>query len=330
MVTPPTPPPDRAENDILVSEMIAGAVPMSLGRGCWCQTRACVVQNGLEVLYWSGCFEQLQEIPLVDDSNRICFSFNSCVSGGAECLFEDGAQRGYEIFNNSGSIQYGPGRRGVYRQQGEMRNLAVMVHPDLFITWVGEMDPALKEILAFGGILDGYRGSELLATTQALRGALAPASTVGEPPVGRHPLWLQAQCMTFVSLFLEAQAPAPAAAVAAADRRRLLRARDLLLADLGRAPGLTDLAKEVGLSAPTLTRGFRRLFGASPFALFQQERMERARVRLMSGEESIMRIAADLGYTNAGHFAEAFRKQFGVLPSEFKRQIRARGADLLR
>jgi AraC family transcriptional regulator len=46
--------------------------------------------------------------------------------------------------------------------------------------------------------------------------------------------------------------------------------------------------------------------------------MIQARSRLLHGEESVMRIASDLGYANASHFATAFRKQFGINPSLLK------------
>jgi len=37
-----------------------------------------------------------------------------------------------------------------------------------------------------------------------------------------------------------------------------------------------------------------------------------------------MRIASDLGYANASHFATAFRKQFGINPSSLKQGARTR------
>jgi AraC family transcriptional regulator len=72
------------------------------------------------------------------------------------------------------------------------------------------------------------------------------------------------------------------------------------------------------MSQPKLTRGFRQLFLNSVYGVFQQARMIQARSRLLNGEESVMRIASDLGYANASHFATAFRKQFGINPSILK------------
>lgn len=279
-----------------------------------------MLQDGVEVTRWEGRFDEPLDVPLVDDSDRICFSFNCCLSGGAACLFRDGRRREFEAKDNAGSIQYGPGRRGVYRQAGTLRNLTVMVRPDVFAAWAVDVDQELAGILSGGGFLEGHRGGELLASVQLLDRALASRSD-GDRTGMRHPLWLQGQGMKVVGLFLEARGAGRAPDMSEAYRQRLLRARDLLLADLSCAPSLPDLAREAGLSTPTLTRGFRRLFGESPFSLFQRERMHAAHQRLVAGSESVTRIAADLGYSNASHFSAAFRKQFDILPSELRRGV---------
>jgi AraC family transcriptional regulator len=101
--------------------------------------------------------------------------------------------------------------------------------------------------------------------------------------------------------------------------RRLRRARDLLLADLTQAPTIAMLAAETGLPIMKVKRGFRQLFQESVYGLFQRERMLEARKRL-EAETPVMLVASDLGYTNASHFATAFRKQYGVAPSTLKRR----------
>lgn len=104
-----------------------------------------------------------------------------------------------------------------------------------------------------------------------------------------------------------------------ADRHKLLRAKDLLLADLSQAPTIAMLSRETGLSVLKLKRGFRQLFNNSIYGLFQAERMHEARRRLFATGAPVMVVATDLGYANASHFSAAFQKQFGVTPSAFKR-----------
>ena len=71
-----------------------------------------------------------------------------------------------------------------------------------------------------------------------------------------------------------------------------------LLADLGKAPSLAEIARESGMSEPMSTRGFRQLFSNSVYGFFQQACMLQARSRLLNGEESVMRVASELGYAN--------------------------------
>lgn len=42
--------------------------------------------------------------------------------------------------------------------------------------------------------------------------------------------------------------------------------------------------------------------------------------RRLEADTPVMLVASDLGYTNASHFAAAFRKQFGIAPSALKRR----------
>jgi AraC family transcriptional regulator len=176
------------------------------------------------------------------------------------------------------------------------------------------IDPGLRRNLERGFcVRDGFRGRLLhgaaLALFDGLRGGAAR-------PV--HPLWLQAKSLEFVSLFLDDRAD-PAAAIPAGERRRLLAARDRLLADLADPPTIAQLARECGLNVLKLKRGFKQLFGLGVHGLFQRERMHEAHRRLREGENGVGSIAAELGYANASHFAAAFRKEFGIAPAAVKR-----------
>lgn len=82
-------------------------------------------------------------------------------------------------------------------------------------------------------------------------------------------------------------------------------------------PTIAELAMEVGLNQLKLKRGFRSLFGMGVYSLFQRHRMERARELLY--HYNVTETALMLGYSNISHFSTAFRKQFGVLPGEARK-----------
>jgi len=101
------------------------------------------------------------------------------------------------------------------------------------------------------------------------------------------------------------------------ERKLLVAARDRLLRDLDAPPTIAELARETGLNQLKLKRGFKQIFGSSIYALFQRERMDRARQLLQ--DHDVTETAMLLGYSNVSHFSSAFRKQFGVLPREARR-----------
>ena len=101
------------------------------------------------------------------------------------------------------------------------------------------------------------------------------------------------------------------------EQKLLLAAHERLLADLSTPPTIEQLSREVGLNQLKLKRGFKAMFGLSIYALFQRERMGRAKVLL--DRHGVSDTATMLGYSNMSHFSAAFRKQHGVLPSEARR-----------
>jgi AraC family transcriptional regulator, transcriptional activator of the genes for pyochelin and ferripyochelin receptors len=67
-----------------------------------------------------------------------------------------------------------------------------------------------------------------------------------------------------------------------------------------------------------LKRGFREIFGTSPYAFLLQHKLELARNYLLDTEWSIGEIARRIGYRDPAHFTHAFRKQYGLRPSDLR------------
>ncbi|MDA0147889.1 helix-turn-helix domain-containing protein [Vibrio sp. LaRot3] len=99
--------------------------------------------------------------------------------------------------------------------------------------------------------------------------------------------------------------------------RQLHYARDLLLADLSRAPTIAEISASTGLNPVKLKNSFKQLFGESLYAFFLKHRMDEAKVMLK--QRGVTETAIALGYSNVSHFSSAFKKQHGLLPSEMKK-----------
>jgi len=94
---------------------------------------------------------------------------------------------------------------------------------------------------------------------------------------------------------------------------------DWMLRDLAAPPSFVEICERLDLTEYQLKTGFLRLYQASPSAWLRQQRLRRAAVRLVETDQTIAAIALGVGFQNPSRFAEAFRREFGIVPSEFRR-----------
>jgi AraC family transcriptional regulator len=78
---------------------------------------------------------------------------------------------------------------------------------------------------------------------------------------------------------------------------------------------IEDMAREACLSMYHFIRMFRRLFGVTPYQYLINKRLEHA-MHLLHGGESVTRTAEIAGFTDIQSFSKAFKKHFGVNPSQ--------------
>jgi AraC-like DNA-binding protein len=93
-------------------------------------------------------------------------------------------------------------------------------------------------------------------------------------------------------------------------------AKDILLSHLENPPSLLELAAQVGISDRTLRRGFRELFGTGVLGYLTDRRMELAEKLLRQGNITVAEVANSFGYAQQGHFTTAFKRKFGITPSQ--------------
>ncbi len=98
----------------------------------------------------------------------------------------------------------------------------------------------------------------------------------------------------------------------------ILRAQALIEDELGRAPGVEELAREVAMSRRTFVRRFRRATGNTPRDYIQRVRIEAAKRALEAGEETIAGIARRVGYGDAVAFRKLFGRLTGLTPAAYR------------
>ncbi len=102
----------------------------------------------------------------------------------------------------------------------------------------------------------------------------------------------------------------------------LCRAIERLRSDSNADVSLAALASDAGLSRFHFCRAFKGSTGLSPYAWLRQHQLEQAMNMLRDTDDSIVSIAAALGYSSQTAFAAAFRKLTGETPTGWRRRTR--------
>jgi len=97
---------------------------------------------------------------------------------------------------------------------------------------------------------------------------------------------------------------------------RLHQAKEILTTQLEHPPSVLELAQQVGVSLSTLHRGFPALFNTTAIGYLTQQRLEKAEMLLRQGDLKVAEVANLVGYGHLGHFAAAFKRQYGITPSQ--------------
>ncbi|MEM6502953.1 MAG: AraC family transcriptional regulator [Cyanobacteria bacterium P01_C01_bin.89] len=204
----------------------------------------------------------------------------------------------------------------------------VHIEADVFRTLLDDQLDTLPESVARivqssqpNQINDDFR--QVSATTPAMQSAIHQMLHCPYEGVARWIYW-ESKVLELLALRLNevrqsnSQAP-PKSSLKSDDLERVHHARKILHQRLADPPTLLELARLVGLNDYKLKVGFKQLFDTTVFEDLRRRRLDQARHLLQEREISVVAAAAAVGYTSKGHFAAAFRKQFGVNPSELHR-----------
>lgn len=122
---------------------------------------------------------------------------------------------------------------------------------------------------------------------------------------------------------LLAQTPiqAEAATYLPRGQEKLIRhLRDHIVSNELHYVSLESLATEHDISVSYLQKSFKQIYGMPVYQYLKTYRLEKAATALRNTKRSVTKIALDAGYTNPAKFSEAFRKHYGLPPSEYRRR----------
>ncbi len=104
------------------------------------------------------------------------------------------------------------------------------------------------------------------------------------------------------------------------DLGKIKEARDILIEDLKNPPTIEELALKTGINRTKLKTGFKKVFELTINEYLRNERLEKASILLLNGMP-VKEVSEQIGYVNSGHFANKFKKKYGVLPKDYLKSI---------
>ena len=111
-------------------------------------------------------------------------------------------------------------------------------------------------------------------------------------------------------------------ALVSIDQKFLVRARETVKKYLSdESFDITIFSSEMNLSRTQLHRKLRALIDQSATEFIRTVRLNHAATLLKHKTGNISEIALDVGFSNPGYFAECFKKQFSILPSEYAKKF---------
>ena len=184
------------------------------------------------------------------------------------------------------------------------------------------------ERMEFDAIIhdSGGVGASLRRLTEALFTELTHSDSLLSTEIGAAPaqeLFLQAIVMAAVRHHSNGlrcpNKPAAPGTVKRAEEYIRSKADEVLTVE--------NIAAAAGCSVRALQVAFRRFRGTSPMEALRRIRLEQAYQIIMGsdGSLSVSEVAAKYGFTNAGRFANLYRRTFGEYPSESLRDGNSRG-----
>lgn len=94
--------------------------------------------------------------------------------------------------------------------------------------------------------------------------------------------------------------------------------------NLNKTLPIREIAQQFSMSQRNFTRRFKEATGKTPIAYIQDMRINTACDLLQSSNLSIGGIADKVGYNDASHFTQIFRKKLQVSPREYRTTVRAK------
>ncbi|SEO83637.1 AraC-type DNA-binding protein [Mucilaginibacter gossypiicola] len=102
------------------------------------------------------------------------------------------------------------------------------------------------------------------------------------------------------------------------DIEKLYHAKELLDKVYVNPPTIKKLSRLINLNEFKLKQGFKAYYGTTIYGYITRLRMETAKTMIINDHKSIGEVAHAIGFKHQAHLTSAFKKYYGILPSQVK------------
>ena len=98
-------------------------------------------------------------------------------------------------------------------------------------------------------------------------------------------------------------------------------AHDYMLENLSQPLTIEAMARRFHISGTFLKEGFRQMYGQSTRKFLQARRMDLAADLLRNTNQTVLQVAASVGYESASQFSQIFKRHYHLPPAQYRRQM---------
>ncbi len=99
---------------------------------------------------------------------------------------------------------------------------------------------------------------------------------------------------------------------------KVLAAQQWMEANYAQNISIDAMAQQVGISPRHFKRRFRKATGATPLVYLQNVRLEAAKEKLETTQESVNEITYRIGYEDSSTFRRLFKREMGLSPRAYR------------
>ena len=166
----------------------------------------------------------------------------------------------------------------------------------------------------------GRGGCAVEGPTDWSRAAFADLNRLPHSEQARWCVWKSVELLYLLSA-PEEQPVDTAPALEREVARALADTRRYMEEHLDEPLTISTLSRRSCLSATTFKAGFRCLYGLPVHVWLRQRRIERAAELLRGSSLSVLGVAQSVGYSSASQFTAAFRREYGVTPAQYRKNV---------